>query len=110
MTTIGLTGDQVDHSKLEMLGLSTSFCSVMARFVGGSTRRRQFCPRIVDYVPAVDLFAYTPYADVLFEDWQAFSKSDHYPKSQKWEDGYLEGNTRLVLCSAFWLKFGYGCC
>lgn len=54
-------------------------------------------PRIVDYAPAVDLFAYAPFADILFEDWEAFSNADLAPKNQTWEEGFLEGNARLVL-------------
>lgn len=54
-------------------------------------------PRIVDYAPAVDLFAYAPYADIFFEDWEAFASNESVPKSRAWEEGYIMGSTRLVL-------------
>lgn len=54
-------------------------------------------PKIVTYAPAADLFAYAPYANIFLEDWEAFSNFESTPKSQAWEEGYLEGNTRLVL-------------
>lgn len=54
-------------------------------------------PGIIDYALAVDLFTYAPYVDIFFEDWEVLSSNELAPKSQAWEESYLEGNTRLVL-------------
>ncbi|HLG61780.1 MAG TPA: hypothetical protein VKY19_07595 [Ktedonosporobacter sp.] len=54
-------------------------------------------PRIVDYAPGIDLFAYASYVDVSFHGWEEFFNSAQYPKSLDHEDDYLEGNVRLVI-------------
>lgn len=37
--------------------------------------------RIVEYAPAIDLFAYSLYMDVWFDGWVEFLESDQYPQS-----------------------------
>jgi hypothetical protein len=54
-------------------------------------------PAIIDYAPNANLFQYASQAKVTFEGWTALRQSEAYPKTEKPQDDYLEGNIRIVI-------------
>jgi hypothetical protein len=57
-------------------------------------------PRIVEYAPSVGKFAQVTYTESFFEEWREYLNNNKYPEQQADEDGYLEGNARIVIWKA----------